>query len=90
MPHFIPAQPTDTLVPHDQLPPPLLPPPRPGDEVKVVQVPAFAESVSEGDVRFEKAAGDAVKEDEVREHVWKVWTDRDGAAEESGLLIAFC
>ncbi|XP_037089821.1 dihydrolipoyllysine-residue succinyltransferase component of 2-oxoglutarate dehydrogenase complex, mitochondrial-like isoform X2 [Pollicipes pollicipes] len=44
-----------------------------GGEVKVVQVPAFAESVSEGDVRFEKAAGDSVKEDEV---VAEIETDK--------------
>merc|ERR1719486_1003866 len=36
-----------------------------GDEVKVVVCPAFADSISEGDLRWEKAAGDAVTEDEV-------------------------
>jgi len=35
------------------------------DEIKVVVCPAFAESITEGDLRWEKAAGDAVAEDEV-------------------------
>ena len=35
------------------------------DEIKVVVCPAFAESITEGDLRWEKAAGDAVSEDEV-------------------------
>ncbi|KAL0132597.1 hypothetical protein PUN28_000392 [Cardiocondyla obscurior] len=34
-------------------------------EIKEVVVPAFAESVSEGDVRWEKKVGDQVKEDDV-------------------------
>ncbi|XP_029661891.1 dihydrolipoyllysine-residue succinyltransferase component of 2-oxoglutarate dehydrogenase complex, mitochondrial [Formica exsecta] len=34
-------------------------------EIKEVLVPAFAESVSEGDVRWEKKVGDQVKEDDV-------------------------
>ncbi|XP_046829543.1 dihydrolipoyllysine-residue succinyltransferase component of 2-oxoglutarate dehydrogenase complex, mitochondrial [Vespa crabro] len=34
-------------------------------EIKEVVVPAFAESVSEGDVRWEKKVGDLVKEDDV-------------------------
>ena len=46
----------------------------------MVQVPAFAESVSEGDVRFEKAAGDAVKEDEVGGRPWDVMLDADATA----------
>ena len=36
------------------------------DEIKVVVCPAFAESITEGDLRWEKAAGDAVSEDEVK------------------------
>merc|ERR1712210_89820 len=36
-----------------------------GDEVKVVVCPAFADSISEGDIRWEKAVGDSVSEDEV-------------------------
>ena len=36
------------------------------DEIKVVVCPAFAESITEGDLRWEKAAGDAVAEDEVK------------------------
>nr|XP_050860923.1 dihydrolipoyllysine-residue succinyltransferase component of 2-oxoglutarate dehydrogenase complex, mitochondrial [Vespula vulgaris] len=34
-------------------------------EIKEIVVPAFAESVSEGDVRWEKKIGDLVKEDDV-------------------------
>jgi len=36
-----------------------------GDEVKVIVCPAFADSISEGDIRWEKAVGDSVTEDEV-------------------------
>merc|ERR1712183_855154 len=36
-----------------------------GDEVKVEVCPAFADSISEGDIRWEKAVGDSVSEDEV-------------------------
>merc|ERR1711936_514783 len=36
-----------------------------GDEVIVVVCPAFADSISEGDLRWEKAVGDTVSEDEV-------------------------
>ena len=47
------------------------------DEIKVVVCPAFAESITEGDLRWEKAAGDAVAEDEVKNPVlytvWDVW-----------------
>lgn len=43
------------------------------DEVVVVKTPAFAESVSEGDVRWEKAVGDSVAEDEV---VCEIETDK--------------
>jgi len=35
------------------------------DEVKVIVCPAFADSISEGDIRWEKAVGDSVTEDEV-------------------------
>uniref|UniRef100_A0A8P4GH55 Dihydrolipoyllysine-residue succinyltransferase component of 2-oxoglutarate dehydrogenase complex, mitochondrial n=1 Tax=Dicentrarchus labrax TaxID=13489 RepID=A0A8P4GH55_DICLA len=44
-----------------------------GDEVVTVKTPAFAESVTEGDVRWEKAVGDSVKEDEV---VCEIETDK--------------
>uniref|UniRef100_A0A8D0DEA5 Dihydrolipoyllysine-residue succinyltransferase component of 2-oxoglutarate dehydrogenase complex, mitochondrial n=1 Tax=Sander lucioperca TaxID=283035 RepID=A0A8D0DEA5_SANLU len=44
-----------------------------GDEVVTVKTPAFAESVSEGDVRWEKAVGDSVTEDEV---VCEIETDK--------------
>ncbi|XP_068199246.1 dihydrolipoyllysine-residue succinyltransferase component of 2-oxoglutarate dehydrogenase complex, mitochondrial-like [Antennarius striatus] len=43
------------------------------DEVITVNTPAFAESVSEGDVRWEKAVGDSVAEDEV---VCEIETDK--------------
>ncbi|XP_077997241.1 dihydrolipoyllysine-residue succinyltransferase component of 2-oxoglutarate dehydrogenase complex, mitochondrial-like [Glandiceps talaboti] len=43
------------------------------DEVKIVNVPPFAESVSEGDVRWEKAVGDYVQEDDV---VCEIETDK--------------
>ncbi|PSN41699.1 Dihydrolipoyllysine-residue succinyltransferase component of 2-oxoglutarate dehydrogenase complex [Blattella germanica] len=43
------------------------------DDVKIVTVPPFAESVSEGDVRWEKAIGDSVTEDEV---VLEIETDK--------------
>merc|ERR1719376_1315839 len=43
------------------------------DEVHTVVCPAFAESISEGDIRFEKAVGDSVGADEV---VCEVETDK--------------
>uniref|UniRef100_A0A4W4H753 Dihydrolipoyllysine-residue succinyltransferase component of 2-oxoglutarate dehydrogenase complex, mitochondrial n=1 Tax=Electrophorus electricus TaxID=8005 RepID=A0A4W4H753_ELEEL len=43
------------------------------NEVITVKTPAFAESVTEGDVRWEKAVGDRVKEDEV---VCEIETDK--------------
>eukprot|EP00096_Caligus_rogercresseyi_P009291 TRINITY_DN312_c0_g1_i2.p1 TRINITY_DN312_c0_g1~~TRINITY_DN312_c0_g1_i2.p1 ORF type:complete len:467 (+),score=159.90 TRINITY_DN312_c0_g1_i2:506-1906(+) len=43
------------------------------DEIKVVVCPAFAESITEGDIRWEKAAGDAVAMDEV---VCEIETDK--------------
>uniref|UniRef100_A0A4W3IQV8 Dihydrolipoamide acetyltransferase component of pyruvate dehydrogenase complex n=1 Tax=Callorhinchus milii TaxID=7868 RepID=A0A4W3IQV8_CALMI len=43
------------------------------DEVMTVNTPAFAESVTEGDVRWEKAVGDTVAEDEV---VCEIETDK--------------
>lgn len=42
-------------------------------ETKIVMVPPFADSVSEGDIRIEKKVGDAVKEDEV---VMEIETDK--------------
>jgi len=44
-----------------------------GDEVKEVVTPAFADSVSEGDVRWEKNVGDQVAEDET---VLEIETDK--------------
>ncbi|KAM4625570.1 dihydrolipoyllysine-residue succinyltransferase component of 2-oxoglutarate dehydrogenase complex, mitochondrial [Polymixia lowei] len=43
------------------------------NEVVTVKTPAFAESVTEGDVRWEKAVGDTVREDEV---VCEIETDK--------------
>ncbi|CAG5928083.1 unnamed protein product [Menidia menidia] len=43
------------------------------EEVVTVNTPAFAESVTEGDVRWEKAVGDSVTEDEV---VCEIETDK--------------
>ena len=43
------------------------------DDVQVVVCPAFAESISEGDIRWEKAVGDSVAVDEV---VCEVETDK--------------
>merc|ERR1712127_111343 len=42
-------------------------------EAKIVNVPAFADSISEGDVRWDKAVGDAVQEDE---EVCQIETDK--------------
>ena len=50
-------------------------------------MPAFAESVSEGDVRFEEAAGDWVKEDEVRRAATDVWQDPGGCSRRGGREI---
>jgi len=43
------------------------------DEVKEVVCPAFADSISEGDVRWEKAVGDSVAEDDV---ICEIETDK--------------
>ncbi|XP_066994554.2 dihydrolipoyllysine-residue succinyltransferase component of 2-oxoglutarate dehydrogenase complex, mitochondrial [Anabrus simplex] len=43
------------------------------DESKIITVPQFAESVSEGDVRWQKKVGDSVEEDEV---VAEIETDK--------------
>lgn len=43
------------------------------NEVITIKTPAFAESVTEGDVRWEKAVGDTVREDEV---VCEIETDK--------------
>merc|ERR1711892_575854 len=44
-----------------------------GDEVKIIVCPAFADSISEGDIRWEKAVGDTVAEDEV---ICEIETDK--------------
>ncbi|GAU98377.1 hypothetical protein RvY_09532 [Ramazzottius varieornatus] len=44
-----------------------------GDEVKTVKTPPFADSISEGDVRWHKAVGDQIKEDDV---VGEIETDK--------------
>ncbi|XP_046402335.1 dihydrolipoyllysine-residue succinyltransferase component of 2-oxoglutarate dehydrogenase complex, mitochondrial [Ischnura elegans] len=43
------------------------------DDVRIVTVPTFADSISEGDVRWEKAVGDSVQEDEI---VAEIETDK--------------
>ncbi|XP_071225462.1 dihydrolipoyllysine-residue succinyltransferase component of 2-oxoglutarate dehydrogenase complex, mitochondrial-like isoform X1 [Salvelinus alpinus] len=43
------------------------------DEVVTVNTPPFSESITEGDIRWEKAVGDSVKEDEV---VCEIETDK--------------
>nr|CAD7586313.1 unnamed protein product [Timema genevievae] len=48
-----------------------------GEESKIVVVPNFADSVSEGDVRWEKAVGDQVSVDEV---VVEIETDKTSVA----------
>ncbi|XP_051892191.1 dihydrolipoyllysine-residue succinyltransferase component of 2-oxoglutarate dehydrogenase complex, mitochondrial [Pristis pectinata] len=56
------------------------------DEVMTVNTPAFAESVTEGDVRWEKAVGDEVSEDEV---VCEIETDKTSVqvpAPHSGII----
>ncbi|KAK8775373.1 hypothetical protein V5799_031281 [Amblyomma americanum] len=44
-----------------------------GDEFRVIKCPQLAESLSEGDIRWNKAVGDTVKEDEV---ICEVETDK--------------
>jgi len=44
-----------------------------GTDIKVVMTPPFADSISEGDVRWEKAVGDSVNEDEV---ICEIETDK--------------
>ncbi|EFN65702.1 Dihydrolipoyllysine-residue succinyltransferase component of 2-oxoglutarate dehydrogenase complex, mitochondrial [Camponotus floridanus] len=46
-------------------------------EIREVVVPAFAESVSEGDVRWEKKVGDQVKEDDI---LCEIETDKTSVA----------
>ncbi|KAI0211472.1 Dihydrolipoyllysine-residue succinyltransferase component of 2-oxoglutarate dehydrogenase complex, mitochondrial [Lamellibrachia satsuma] len=43
------------------------------EEIKVVKTPQFADSITEGDVRWDKAVGDFVKEDE---NVGEIETDK--------------
>uniref|UniRef100_A0A286Y5W8 Dihydrolipoyllysine-residue succinyltransferase component of 2-oxoglutarate dehydrogenase complex, mitochondrial n=1 Tax=Cavia porcellus TaxID=10141 RepID=A0A286Y5W8_CAVPO len=50
------------------------------DDVITVNTPAFAESVTEGDVRWEKAVGDTVAEDEV---VCEIETDKTSVQDPS-------
>ena len=47
------------------------------DAVQIISTPAFADSISEGDVKWEKAVGDFVKEDEV---VCEIETDKTSLA----------
>ncbi|XP_018430350.1 PREDICTED: LOW QUALITY PROTEIN: dihydrolipoyllysine-residue succinyltransferase component of 2-oxoglutarate dehydrogenase complex, mitochondrial [Nanorana parkeri] len=58
-------------------------------DVVTVNTPAFAESVTEGDVRWEKAVGDLVREDEV---VCEIETDKTSVqvpAPTGGVIEAF-
>lgn len=43
------------------------------DKVETIECPAFAESISEGDIRWEKAQGDEVAVDEV---ICEIETDK--------------
>ncbi|XP_077394852.1 dihydrolipoyllysine-residue succinyltransferase component of 2-oxoglutarate dehydrogenase complex, mitochondrial [Festucalex cinctus] len=57
------------------------------DEVITIKTPAFAESVTEGDVRWEKAVGDTVSEDEV---VCEIETDKTSVqvpSPSSGVIV---
>ncbi|XP_061551722.1 dihydrolipoyllysine-residue succinyltransferase component of 2-oxoglutarate dehydrogenase complex, mitochondrial [Phycodurus eques] len=59
------------------------------DEVLTIKTPAFAESVTEGDVRWEKAVGDTVSEDEV---VCEIETDKTSVqvpSPSSGVIVEF-
>ncbi|XP_071962653.1 dihydrolipoyllysine-residue succinyltransferase component of 2-oxoglutarate dehydrogenase complex, mitochondrial-like [Antedon mediterranea] len=59
------------------------------DEVRIIETPPFAESVSEGDVRWDKAVGDFVKEDET---VGEIETDKTAIpipAPASGVIVEF-
>lgn len=59
------------------------------DEILVVEAPAFAESIAEGDVKYEKAVGDYVKQDEL---VAKIETDKtamDVFAPQAGTITEF-
>ena len=40
------------------------------DDFKFVICPAFAESISEGDLRWDKKVGDSVAEDEVKKYLF--------------------
>nr|CAD7255722.1 unnamed protein product [Timema shepardi] len=55
------------------------------EESKIVVVPNFADSVSEGDVRWEKAVGDQVSVDEV---VVEIETDKGGVRGVSNVQVA--
>uniref|UniRef100_A0A2K5QU90 Dihydrolipoyllysine-residue succinyltransferase component of 2-oxoglutarate dehydrogenase complex, mitochondrial n=1 Tax=Cebus imitator TaxID=2715852 RepID=A0A2K5QU90_CEBIM len=54
------------------------------DDLVTVKTPAFAESVTEGDVRWEKAVGDTVAEDEV---VCEIETDKVANGVIEALLV---
>lgn len=59
------------------------------DNIKIVETPPFAESVSEGDVRWDKVVGDAVTEDEV---IGEIETDKTSIAVTSpvnGVIVEF-
>ncbi|PIK59986.1 hypothetical protein BSL78_03065 [Apostichopus japonicus] len=59
------------------------------ENIKIVETPPFAESVSEGDVRWDKVIGDAVAEDDV---IGEIETDKTSIAVTSpvsGVIVEF-
>jgi len=60
------------------------------DEIKVVVCPAFAESITEGDLRWEKAAGDSVAEDEVLAEIETDKTSVPVPSPVSGVIEELC
>ncbi|CAJ0568416.1 unnamed protein product, partial [Mesorhabditis spiculigera] len=56
-------------------------------EVVVVEGPAFAESISEGDIRWNKQVGDFVKEDEVVAEIETDKTSVECPAPQSGTIV---
>lgn len=59
-------------------------------DAKTVMVPPFADSISEGDVRWDKAVGDAVKEDEEVCHIETDKTSIPVKAPCSGVITELC
>ncbi|XP_014671073.1 PREDICTED: dihydrolipoyllysine-residue succinyltransferase component of 2-oxoglutarate dehydrogenase complex, mitochondrial-like [Priapulus caudatus] len=59
-------------------------------EVLTMKCPAFAESISEGDVRWEKAVGDFVNENEAIGEIETAKTSIPVLASKSGVIMEFC